>query len=373
MESATQFAPAQRASSAVIERQNAAVARDALLQEVLATVPHYVLVLNRERQVVFANRALEQALPEGTDFLGQRPGEIVGCVNSCNDTGGCGTSEACRTCGVVRAILSATRGEDDMQEGRLTLASGESLDLRAVTHPVVVDGEPLTVLTLTDIADEKRRRVLERVFFHDVLNTAGGVQGLVGLLRESNPDQREAVAGMLEMSAAQLVEEIQAQRLLTSVETGQYMPAAEPHPVSRLLHEVLGTYTPLAKSEGVGLEVTGAAADVEVETDATMLARVLGNLVKNALEASSGGQTVHFGANAGASSIEFWVHNESVMPQEIKLQVFQRSFSTKGEGRGLGTHSVKLFTERYLGGTAAFDSRAGCGTTFRVTIPLRAA
>ena len=39
------------------------------------------------------------------------------------------------------------------------------------------------------------------------------------------------------------------------------------------------------------------------------------------------------------------------MPDEVKAQIFERSFSTKGRGRGIGTYSIKLLTERYLEGT----------------------
>jgi sensor histidine kinase regulating citrate/malate metabolism len=51
------------------------------------------------------------------------------------------------------------------------------------------------------------------------------------------------------------------------------------------------------------------------------------------------------------------------------LQVFQRSFSTKGRGRGIGTDSVRLLTEKYLEGRVAFTSTANTGTTFEVTLP----
>jgi CheY-like chemotaxis protein len=58
------------------------------------------------------------------------------------------------------------------------------------------------------------------------------------------------------------------------------------------------------------------------------------------------------------------------MPRDVQLQVFQRSFSTKGEpGRGLGTFSVKLLTGRYLRGSVHFTSSAEHGTVFTVTLP----
>jgi signal transduction histidine kinase len=54
------------------------------------------------------------------------------------------------------------------------------------------------------------------------------------------------------------------------------------------------------------------------------------------------------------------------MPDHVRAHVFQRSFSTKGAGRGLGTYSVKLLTESYLAGQAWFESTTGQGTTFHV-------
>ena len=64
----------------------------------------------------------------------------------------------------------------------------------------------------------------------------------------------------------------------------------------------------------------------------------------------------------------FEVHNPVEMPREIQLQMFVRSFSTKGLGRGLGTYSARLFTEAYLGGRIGFRSDS-TGTTFWVEIP----
>ncbi|MGK0289243.1 MAG: sensor histidine kinase regulating citrate/malate metabolism, partial [bacterium] len=68
--------------------------------------------------------------------------------------------------------------------------------------------------------------------------------------------------------------------------------------------------------------------------------------------------------------IEFSVHNPAVISKDIQLQIFQRSFSTKGENRGLGTYSVKLLSEQYLNGKVRFSSEAGKGTTFYVRYPL---
>ena len=66
----------------------------------------------------------------------------------------------------------------------------------------------------------------------------------------------------------------------------------------------------------------------------------------------------------------FSVHNPGVMPDEVQLQIFQRSFSTKAAtGRGIGTHSMRLLGERYLGGEVTFVSQEPEGTVFRLSLP----
>ncbi len=105
-------------------------------------------------------------------------------------------------------------------------------------------------------------------------------------------------------------------------------------------------------------------------SDLALVRRVLDNLVKNAVEACGEGQTVTVKACRRGGGVEFEVHNPGGMPPDVRLQIFQRSFSTKGEGRGLGTYSVKLLTERYLKGKVHFTSSDKAGTTFTVTYPL---
>jgi len=106
-----------------------------------------------------------------------------------------------------------------------------------------------------------------------------------------------------------------------------------------------------------------------VATDKVLLKRVLGNLVKNALEASVEGQAVSL-AFQNQSAPVFRVHNQAAMPDVVCLQVFRRSFSTKSPvGRGIGTYSAKLITEHYLGGSLSFTSSEEDGTSFFVTLP----
>ncbi|HON06531.1 MAG TPA: HAMP domain-containing sensor histidine kinase, partial [Verrucomicrobiota bacterium] len=104
-------------------------------------------------------------------------------------------------------------------------------------------------------------------------------------------------------------------------------------------------------------------------TDPGLFKRVLFNLIKNALEAIGINKTVTIGAIEDNETVTVYIHNPTFIPERIQLQMFNRSFSTKGQGRGLGTYSAKLLTEGYLQGKVWFESTVEKGTTFYVKLP----
>ena len=182
----THFAPTARSSPEEIAHSHRTLADDGVLTQTLDAFPELVLVLNQNREVVLANevacRALGRTVPE---MLGKRPGELVECEQVRKAPCGCGTSEACRTCGAVFAILESQQGRPSIRECRVsrrTAKGFESLDLRVACRALTAQAESFTVFVATDISAEKRRDVLERIFFHDILNLAGVVQGFVSLL-----------------------------------------------------------------------------------------------------------------------------------------------------------------------------------------------
>jgi signal transduction histidine kinase len=245
----------------------------------------------------------------------------------------------------------------------------ESIDLRVWTTPFRFEGESFAVFAIRDTSDEQRRRVLERMFFHDVLNAAGGLRDVLRLWPSLSPEQMAELSERMAPLAAQVVEEIETQRDLAAAERGELTAARDQVAVNELVERLGTLYRHHSAADGKIVEVEGAADAGTIETDAVLLRRVLGNLLKNALEASSRGQRVALRFQA-VPRPTFTVHNEGVMPGAVRLQVFQRSFSTKGgHGRGVGTYSARLLAERYLGGRLTFSSAEGEGTTFVLELP----
>ncbi|MFI5397468.1 MAG: sensor histidine kinase [Candidatus Binatia bacterium] len=227
------------------------------------------------------------------------------------------------------------------------------------------------MFAIHDTADEKRRQVLERLFFHDVLNTAGGLSGLLDILPELDKEEAVEVGHEAHFLAEQLIEEIQSQRDLAAAERGDLKVTSGVIDAVDLLRRLSILYRHHSVAQGKTMVVREGAQRVVLQSDARLLARVLGNLIKNALEASKKDETVTVWVENGAAPA-FHVHNEAAMPEEVQAQMFQRSFSTKGGvGRGVGTYSVKLLTQNYLRGTVEFHSSAAAGTMFTVRLPPR--
>lgn len=340
----------------------------------LNAVPEWVLILDAHRQIIFGNQAITQALQLPlTDLIGQRVGELLNCEVAATTPSGCGTGEACQTCGALKAILDAQSSHPSSQECRMSRHSRsglESLDLRVSCQPFPIDATPYILLYARDIGPDKRRQVLERIFFHDLLNLAGGIEGISSLLAEKAIPLDSVIDDLL-VSARQLVSEIQSQRILTAAEAGtlpvQHTPLFA-HPLLLKIRQSLRQHPVAAQRH---IHVRPVPNDLAFASDETLLARVLANLLKNALEATPEGGHVTLNAYrvTPGNELAFTCHNAAHIPEPIRLQIFQRSFSTKGSGRGLGTYSVKLLVERYLHGRVDVQSSPDNGTTFSVFLP----
>ena len=174
----------------------------------------------------------------------------------------------------------------------------------------------------------------------------------------------------LRMASQELINEIQSQKTLLAAETNELILRVSEFRGMEVLELVAGAFRHHPVGENRTVRIAPESEDFLLASDRTLLARVMGNLVKNALEASDKGQTVTLGCRHNGLEAAFWCHNPKCMPREVQLQMFKRSFSTKGSGRGIGTYSVKLLTERYLKGHVSFVSSQETRTVFTVTWPL---
>jgi signal transduction histidine kinase len=293
--------------------------------------------------------------------------------------GGCGAASACETCGALGAILACQRSRHSVEaECLIRTGSGSALEFNVRATPVVLGDRPFTVLSLRDISSEKRRQALEQIFFHDVLNTVTGLRSWSVVLRRPGADHRRA-GERVDLLSRQLEREIRDQRALTLAESGTLVANPSRVRVAELLRDLDAVFASHFAAQGRQLEMELVEPDLELATDPSLSLRVLVNMVRNALEATGPGSTVRVrcerappaGDGAEAHALRFSVRNEGFIPPEIQDHVFQRSFSTKAQrGRGLGTYSMKLLGEGYLGGKVYFASEVDSGTVFFLELPL---
>ena len=178
MEEKTFFAPAARTDPAEIRKEFESIYSQSFFNEIFGSLTGIGAVMDQNRQIVFANSDFLAML--GLDsietVLGTRVGEVVACIHSNEQQSGCGTSESCKYCGAVNAILESQKsGAKSTKETRITtIVDGKmkSLDLNISSTPITLSGQTFYAMIFQDISDEKRRFALERIFFHDLLNSA---------------------------------------------------------------------------------------------------------------------------------------------------------------------------------------------------------
>ena len=334
-----------------------------------------VMIVNEAQQTVYASPTLLSVFcgDDEETFCGKHLGELFGCIHAGVDR--CGATENCRYCGAAAAILDT---HDSSRAGSNECVIQTKIGGRSVTYNFRVRTIHLEIgtagyimLLLDDIGSEKQREALERIFFHDILNTVTGLMSHIDLLERDTVSEpgRELVERIGEIAGA-LVDEIRSQRLLSSAENGTLSVNRQFIVSGEFINAVLRQYAQHDPARDRKIRLSPLSDPFSFVTDETILRRVLGNMVKNALEAAGPDQIITVGYGRQDGNVVFHVHNPGAIPHGIKMQIFNRFFSTKGSGRGLGTYSMKLLAEEYLGGSVWFTTDAVGGTTFYVSVPL---
>ncbi len=372
----TYFAPPERADPEQVREDALSITESPLVQAIQESIEGYLMILNEHRQVLAVNRQLlkDLGLEKPDCLVGDRPGEVLHCIHVPEGPGGCGTSKACTTCGAVLSILGSQKeGHPFSGECLATVKRNhhsEAAEFRVRATPVQIAGHRLTVLVFQDISGDKRRQALERVFFHDIMNTIGGLQGWSTILSQQEGVDPHEIAARIVVLSRRLTREVRDQRHLIEAENGTLQLEWDRLRPSDVLNSLIPIFEAHDAAQGKTLEIEPVDPEEQITTDSSLLLRVLTNMVKNAFEASVPGETVRAGFEHREGRPCFYVHNDGVIPEEVALRIFQRSFSTKGgHGRGIGTYSMKLFGERYLGGIVDFESAEHDGTIFRILLP----
>ncbi len=215
--------------------------------------------------------------------------------------------------------------------------------LRAVTHDIRT---PLQVVVLQA---ERLRRVAER----DPPRALASAQAII-----ENARRITAMVRDLEDAAR--------------LERGGLKLELQPVRVGELLGALLASSAGVLETSRVELDLPAELP--AVEADPSRLERILANLIANALKHSEPGSPVRVGATALSSELRIAVTDRGpgIQPEDLPhiFERFYRGRAARADGLGLGLHIARLLARAH-GGDVSAESRAGVGSTFALSLPLR--
>lgn len=345
-------------------------------EKILNSISQMTIIINENNEIVFSNKKFMDFLEIDNiqAVLGKRPGESFHCEKICNTNNRCGSTEACKFCGTYQAIvLAQNTGKSSMRECRLVSNKNHKpdyFDFQVEAAPIVISSHKFTLISFTDISNEKRKEALERIFFHDIINTVNGLSGYIQLLSRNADENTLPIAEALTEINQNLIEAIHSQRDLLAAERGDLIISRSILSSFDLMDYCILHLQEMEEANNIKIIKKQSSVNVSFSSDEILVKRILINLLKNAIEAGSDDNIIYIESQERNGYIHFSVSNNKVIPLEIQYQIFQRNFSTKGKNRGLGSYSVKLLTEEYLSGEIFFISNLEKGTVFTIKLPL---
>lgn len=210
-EQETYFDSPVRSTVTEIESRSNRLAKNPTIKQMLESFPELVLILDSNRQIVAFNKKAKELLQkENENIFGLRLGEAFGCIHAFEMEGGCGTSVFCAECGAGKSnkttLLTSQPMEEECRINVRNYGFEASLDLKVFTSLLEFESEKFIVFAIKNLENEKRRELLERIFFHDVLNTASiifGISGMISEVRET--DDFDKFAKILQNTSEQLI------------------------------------------------------------------------------------------------------------------------------------------------------------------------
>ncbi len=349
-----------------------------------------VIVLDRDARLTYVSPAAQR-------LLGLEPDRLVGrdafTLIHPDDRAAARTGLA-RLADVPDAEASPLADEARLEirlrhaDGHFVFAEGVGT---ALYHDAAVGG---LVLNLRDVTDRKRaqavlvqaKRQAEEVahlkstflanMSHEIRTPLTAILGFSDILSDeiTDPQQQEFVE-LISRSGRRLMETLNSVLDLARLEAGRGELASVPMRIADAVQEATTLMGPAAADRGLALIADVAAPDALVALDDAAFARVLHNLVGNALKfTEQGSVTVAVAEDAGRAVVRVIDTGISIDAEFLPRLFGEFEQESAGlerthEGAGLGLAISRQLVER-MGGTLTAESEKGGGTTFTMTFPL---
>ncbi len=247
------------------------------------------------------------------------------------------------------------------------------------------EGEVLGgVAIIEDITEEKRIERMKDEFIstvsHELRTPLTAIQGSIGLIsngfRQELPEKVSRLATIAYRNTERLLLLVDDILSIEKIAAGKMHIELQPLCVMDFLGQALQVHAGLAKQYQVEFKLTERDDTAQVLADPNRLMQALGNLLSNAAKFSPSGATVEIGAQRRGDHVRIFVRDHGPgIADSFRDQIFTRfaqydaSDTRRAGGTGLGLHIAKSLVEMHRG-QIGFDSRAGAGSTFHITMPL---
>ena len=194
---------------------------------------------------------------------------------------------------------------------------------------------------------------------HELRTPLAVIQGAVELLIEQHADdaQSQKALARIQRAVREMADFTDALLLLSREERSEDN-AERICDLSTLLPRIVDDQHATSPQQHLVVDMD-ATQPVRVAAPDTMVAMVIGNLIRNALQ-NSGGQ----GAQCRLTQDAFSVSNQGHIPDEQLPQLFTRGYTTRTGGHGMGLYLARRICDRY--GWQISLRNEGCDVTAKV-------
>jgi signal transduction histidine kinase/putative methionine-R-sulfoxide reductase with GAF domain len=284
---------------------------------------------------------------------------------------------------VQTAIVEARRvrqGDEVPGEGEIEVPPHT---VRWVNLPVMTGTLPQgRLLVLSNVTDERAveqlREDMTHTMVHDLRNPLGNISSALemvtdGMLGQVPPGQRE-VLEIAHHSAKRMIELVTAILDVSRLESGRMPLEQQAFNVADLVAEALAAQSTLASDKQIRLDSHLPEELPQAWADHNLIARVLQNLIGNAIKFTPPGGVVRVATAWAAPQARLIVQVSDTglgIPPAIQSRLFQK-FVSGGQaerGSGLGLAFCKLAVEAH-GERIWVESTPGQGTTFSFSLAV---
>jgi signal transduction histidine kinase len=204
---------------------------------------------------------------------------------------------------------------------------------------------------------------------HELKNPLASIKGLCQLVSRAPESERTQERLAVVASEISRMETILNEYLSFSRPLEDLRP--ESLDLAGIARDVLDTLAGRAENAGVTLSLEGGATNVM--GDSRRLKEALINLVANAIEATPNGGRVALRLRLGPGAVILEVRDTGRGISAEDLERLGTSFfTTRPNGTGLGVVLAQGVINQH-GGTLAYQSTVGAGTTATITLPVKTA